>query len=166
MTHSGDQPNAPRKVLVVGMGNPDRGDDGIGTIVVRRLAGRLSGDVAVVERSGDVLSLIEDWAGFDALVLVDAVAPATARGRIHRLDLATEQLRRGMSFASSHALGVAETVELARTLALAPRDIVIYGVEGGSFVGGDSMAAEVEAVAEEVAQRVIVEVARLTQIVT
>jgi hydrogenase maturation protease len=156
---------APRKVLVVGMGNPDRGDDGVGALVVRCLAGRLPADVSLVGRSGDALSLIEDWAGFDALVCVDAAAPVTASvsipGRIHRIDLASDQLVREMSFASSHAFGVAEVIALARTLGLAPREMVVYGIEGACFDRGASMTPEVAAAAAAVAGRVVAEVGRL-----
>lgn len=152
---------APRKVLVVGIGNADRADDGIGAIVARGLAGRLPADVTVLVRSGDALSLIEDWAGFDALVLVDAASPAIARGRLHRIDLAMDELQRGRASASSHALGVADAIALARTLGLAPRDMVIYAVEGACFERGASMAMEVAAVVEEVIERVLIEVRRL-----
>ncbi|MDM8355496.1 hydrogenase maturation protease [Pandoraea communis] len=156
---------APRKVLVVGMGNPDRGDDGVGALVVRSVAGRLPADVSLVVRSDDALSLIEDWAGFDALVCVDAAAPVTMPGRIHRIDLASEQLVREMSFASSHAFGVAEAIELARTLGLAPRDMVVYAIEGACFDPGTPMTPEVAAAVDEVAGRVVAEVGRLRQTV-
>ena len=154
---------ASRKVLVVGLGNPDRGDDGVGAIVVRRLAGRLPSDVAIVVRSGDMLSLIEDWASFDALVCVDAAAPMGVPGRIHRIDLATDELPQDISSTSSHAFGIADAVALARALQLAPRDIVVYAVEGCCFNGGASVAPKVVAAAGEVADRIVAEVSRLRQ---
>lgn len=154
---------APRKVLVVGMGNPDRGDDGVGALVVRSLAGRLPADVSLVVRSGDALSLIEDWAGFDALVCVDAAAPVTMPGRIHRIDLASEQLVREMSFASSHAFGVAAAIELARTIGLAPREMIVYAIEGACFDRGAPITPEVAAAADAVAGQVVSEAERLRQ---
>ncbi|MGF6812950.1 hydrogenase maturation protease [Paraburkholderia sp. Clong3] len=163
MTRTVDQCGAPRKVLVVGMGNPDRGDDGVGALVVRSIAGRLPADVSLVVRSGDALSLIEDWAGFDALVCVDAAAPEATPGRILRIDLASEQLVREMSFASSHAFGVAEAIELARTLGLAPREMVVYAIEGVCFDRGAPVTPEVAAAVDEVAGRVVAEVERLRQ---
>lgn len=157
---------APRRVLVVGMGNPDRGDDGVGARVVRSIAGQLPADVSLVVRTGDVLSLIEDWAGFDALVCVDAAAPATLPGRVHRINLASEQLVREMSFTSSHAFGVAEAIELARALGLAPREMVVYAIEGACFDRGAPITPEVAAAADEVAGRVVAEVERLRRTVT
>lgn len=156
---------APRKVLVVGMGNPDRGDDGVGALVVRSAARRLPADVLLIVRSGDALSLIEDWAGFDALVCVDAAAPGAMPGRIHRIDLASERLVREMSFASSHAFGVAEAIELARTLGLTPREMVVYAIEGACFDRGAPITPEVAVAADEVAGRLVVEVERLRRTV-
>jgi hydrogenase maturation protease len=152
---------APRKVLVVGIGNPDRGDDGIGAAVAERLAGRLPDDVTLLARRSDMLALIHDWEGFDALVCIDAAAPMGAPGRVHRFDLAHDELPRELAFASSHALGLAEAIELARTLSLAPAEIVVYAVEGVSFDGGAPLSAVVAEAAPDVAGRVIEEVARL-----
>ena len=53
---------SPPKILVVAIGNPDRADDGVGALVATRLAGRLPSDVALVGLTGDILSVIEDWA--------------------------------------------------------------------------------------------------------
>lgn len=56
-TRSASSFAVPRNVLVVGLGNPDCGDDGIGALVALSLAGRLPADVPVVVRSGDMLAL-------------------------------------------------------------------------------------------------------------
>ena len=109
-----------RRVLVIGLGNPDRGDDAVGALVVRSLAGRLPGDVTLRERSGDMLALLDDWAGYDAVICIDAAAPSGAPGRIHRLDPAVDTLERDFAFASSHAYGLAEAVALAGQLGLMP----------------------------------------------
>ncbi len=161
MIASGNQDTAPRKVLVIGLGNPDRGDDGIGTRVVHDLVGTLPPDVTVLARRGDLLSLIEDWAGFDAVVCIDAAAPRGVPGRICRIDLNSAELPRDLTFTSSHALGLPEAIELARALALAPRQLIVYAVEGGSFEGGAPLAPAVAAAARVVADRVAAEVGRL-----
>ncbi len=156
-----DRGAGARKVLLVGLGNPDRGDDGIGPMVVRSLAGRLPGDVATELVSGDVLGLLAKWTGFDALVCVDAAAPMSEPGRIHRLDLATAELPRDACVTSSHGFGLAEAVALGRLLKTAPPDIVVFAVEGKQFVGGEPITPEVAAAARAAAERVAAEVERL-----
>ena len=149
---------------MVGLGNPDRGDDGIGAIVASRLAGRLPSDVAIVVRSGDMMSLIEDWARFRC---------AGMRGRrradggawSHSPDRSGDwrTCHTSISTTSSHGFGIADAVGLARALQLAPRDIIVYAVEGCCFNGGAPMTAEVAAAAGEVADCIVAEVSRLRQ---
>jgi len=157
------EPAAARKVLVACIGNPDRGDDGIGALVAEKLAGRLAAGTELAVRSGDMLSLIEDCAGADALVCVDAAAPMDEPGRIHRIDLAAEELPGELLATSTHGFGLAGAIGLARTLACAPPDIVIYGIEGSCFDAGAPMTPEVAAAAEAAAALIADEVRRLQE---
>jgi hydrogenase maturation protease len=155
-----------RSVRVIGIGNPDRADDGIGCLVARRLAGRLPADVAVLTRGGDVMDIGDDMAGIDALVCIDAAMPAGSPGRVSRIDLGTQALAASRSFTSSHGLGLAQAIALAQALGTASRDIVIYAIEGASFAPGATMTPGVAAVVEDVAARVIAEVGRLRRTLT
>ena len=152
-----------RKLLVIGLGNPDRGDDAVGAMIARSLAGRLPEGTTVRERAGDMLSLIDDWSAFDAVICVDAAAPAGNPGRIHRLDAAVDALEPDFAFASSHAYGLAEAVALARQLGLAPRDLIVYAVEGMSFDAGAPLTAPVAAALQPTADRVVEEAKRLVR---
>jgi hydrogenase maturation protease len=148
-------------VLIAAIGNPDRGDDGAGALVATRLAGRLPRDVAIVTRSGDMLSLFEDWAGIDAVVCIDAAGPMGVPGRIDRIDAAAGELPSGVSFASSHAFGLAEAIALAGALGSLPATVIVYAIEGACFDGGAAMTPEVTAAAAEVADRIVAELGRL-----
>jgi hydrogenase maturation protease len=152
-----------RSIVVIGIGNPNRGDDGIGAAVIGALGGRLPQEVRTLARSGDMLALMDDWAGFDAVVCVDAAAPAGAPGRIHRIDTAEEALPREIAYASSHAVGLAEAIDLARTLDRTPKALVVYAVEGQSFDNGAPLSPPVQASASAAADRVVAEVARLLE---
>jgi hydrogenase maturation protease len=144
-------------VLVIGIGNPDRGDDGIGPLVARRLKGHVPHGVSILERTGDALALIDDWAGRDAVVLVDASAPAGTPGRVHRIDLRADVLPPDVALSSTHALGVTEAVALADTLGLLPACVIAYAIEGADFTPGAPLSKEVAAVAGTVAARVAAE---------
>jgi len=154
---------AARRVLVAGLGNPDRGDDGIGPLVIKKLAGLLPADVAVAPANADVLTLMLEWADFDAVICVDAAAPLTTAGRIHRFNLATDDLPRDRPPASSHAVSLADAIKLSRVLRQAPRDIIVFAVEGASFAAGSAMGPDVAGAAADVVGRVVAEVIRLRQ---
>ncbi len=158
-----DHRGARPRIMVVGVGNPDRGDDGIGPLVARRLAPRLPADVALRVCRGDVLALIDGWAGYDALVCIDAAASMGIPGRIHRIDLGVAPLPRDLAPISSHACGIAEAVALARALDCAPSRIVVYAIEGSCFEAGAGLSREAVQAAHDVAIRIVDEVAALRQ---
>ena len=142
-------------ILVIGLGNPDCGDDGLGPLVAHKLADGDCAGARVMARAGDALALIEDWAGCETVLLVDAAAEISRLGSIHRIDLATEALPPGLSLSSTHAFGMADAIGLARTLGMLPPHVIIYAVEGVSFAPGAPMSAEVAAAADEVARHVV-----------
>jgi len=156
---SGD--SRPR-VLVAGIGNPDRGDDGVGPAVANRLRGSVPAGVRILERSGDVLALIEEWDGFFAVVVVDAAAPIGRPGRIHRLDLTGQALSVGLARSSTHAFGIAEAVELARNLGRLPGHLIAYLVEGERFEIGASLSPGVAEAVDRVAERILLELSRMS----
>jgi hydrogenase maturation protease len=152
-----------RRVLVAGLGNPDRGDDGVGVFVAKKLRGRLPCDIAKVVLIRDPLCLIDDLADYDALVCVDAAAPLGTPGRIVRMDLAEDDLPHDPTLVSSHAFGLAPAIELARVLLVAPRDMIVYAIEGSCFDAGAALTSRVAAAAAEAADCIVAEVDALRQ---
>ncbi len=150
--------------LVAAIGNPDRGDDGFGPAVARRLRGSVPAGVRLIERRGDVLALIEEWRGFSDVFVVDAAAPIGRPGRIHRLDLASQPFPEGFARSSTHAFGVGEAVELARRLGRLPPHLVAYLVEGERFDVGAPLSPPVAGTVDRVAERIRAELSALSDI--
>ena len=152
--------------MVIGLGNPDRGDDGVGALVIDALSGRLPDGVETMIRTGDMLALVDDWAGAHAVICIDAAAPVGAPGRIHRIDGLAGGLLPETGLASSHAFGLAEAIALAGVLGTAPATLIVYAIEGSNFDGGAPISAAVAGVVEESAERVIAEIALLRRLGT
>lgn len=150
--------DARSRILVAGIGNPDRGDDGFGPCVARRLRELRRPDVTIIERAGDVLALIDDWSDFDLVILVDAAANCGAPGMVHRIDLAHEDVPRDLSLGSTHAFGVAEAVALARALDRLPRQLLVYAVEASEFAYGANLSEPVAAAVSMVAERIVADI--------
>jgi hydrogenase maturation protease len=130
--------------VVIGIGNPDRGDDAAGLAVARRLAARRPAGVTVVEAGGGACGLLDAWRGGDAVVVVDATSGAGRPGSVHRYEVGRRPLPSAFRHASTHSLGLAAAVELARALGELPRRLVVVGLEGRDFEPGAPLSAEVE----------------------
>lgn len=98
------------RAVIVGIGQLAAGDDAIGMVVARVLAGRGFETRACADASV-VLALLE--AG-RRVVVVDAVVGGGPPGTVLRLD--PGDLAGGPAPLSSHGIGVAEAIELAGTL--------------------------------------------------
>jgi len=162
-------------VVVIGVGNALRQDDGAGLEVARRLRGRadaaetgvgaalaMPAELAVLEYEGEPLGLLELWEGARGAVLVDAIRSGAAPGTIHRVDASREPIPaplRGSS--STHAVGVGDAIELARALGRLPARVVVYGVEGACFDAGSGLSGEVEGVVDSLAEAVLREAREL-----
>jgi hydrogenase maturation protease len=147
---------------VIGVGNPWRGDDAAGLAVARHLRGTLPPEVEVLEREGEPTGLVDAWEGAEAVWLVDAVVSGATPGTVHRLDASVQELPAELVSASTHHLGIAEAVELARALGRLPARVVFYGIEAAGAEPGDELAPEVEAAVERVAAALREEVAGCT----
>jgi hydrogenase maturation protease len=133
------------RVVIVGVGNPLRGDDSVGLELARLAAVRADPSlIAVREQAGETLALIEQLNGYEAALLADALHGGAAPGLLHRFDLSEQPLPgRLRSSSSTHAVGIEEAIELARALGRLPRCVIVYGVEGASFQAGSPLSSPV-----------------------
>jgi hydrogenase maturation protease len=152
------------RIAVIGVGNEYRRDDGIGWAVATRLADRteerlLPIGTEVLLCDGDPARLITLWEGAALAIVVDA-APAHPGqpGRVHRLELNSEQLSQAGCRTSSHGLGLGDAVELARELDRLPGQLIVYAVEGADTSLGAGLSAPVAAVVEPLTRRIAHEI--------
>jgi hydrogenase maturation protease len=141
-------------IVVIGMGNPDRGDDGVGRAVARRLRDASPPGVEVRECAGEATALLASWEGADEVVLVDACRGVGPPGSVH-VFAATEIEHLGsdrLRYASTHSFGLVAAVGLARALGRLPSRLVVYAIEGGRFREGTELSPEADRAAHEVAE--------------
>lgn len=140
-------------MLVIGIGNTYRGDDGAGPAVLALLRAMQLPDVRLLECDGDCSTLLDAWQGSDTVVLIDAVSSSAPPGTIYHFDLLVQELPRDLSFQSTHAFGVAEALELGRVLNQLPASLTLYAVEGKCFATGTGLSDEVASAVQEVARQ-------------
>jgi hydrogenase maturation protease len=142
----------PVSVVVIGVGNDLRADDAAGLEVARRL--RDEPGIGVTAYQGEATELLELWSGADAVVVVDTVRTGGATGTIHRFDATSDPLPLPLHGSSSHAISVAEAIELARTLGRLPDRVIVYGIEGARFALTNELSDPVERAINPVADAV------------
>lgn len=117
-------------IRVIGLGSP-WGDDQAGWLAARALCGLFDGQrvqVSVLDRPGP--ALLEHWRKEDSVLLLDAVRGGGEAGSLCCLE-GDEIARLADAALSSHSLGLAECVALARTLNALPKRLCLLGLEVG-----------------------------------
>jgi hydrogenase maturation protease len=149
------------RVVVIGVGNRYRGDDGVGHRVIDRLSeeveeaqsqaghpsrpptGRLE-RTELHYSDGEPSRLVEQWDGADLAVVVDAVATGAEPGHVVVLDAAVDDLP-ARAATSSHAGGIGEAWALGSALDTLPGRLLVVGVEAASVHDGEGLTEPVYA---------------------
>lgn len=132
---AGSSPAAAGATLVVGLGNPILGDDGIGWCVAEAVQDRLT---AAGERQVEVdclalggLSLMERLVGYERAIVIDAIQTRDGRaGAVYVLPLEDlPDLSAGHTTAA-HDTSLQTALALGRSMGVSlPRDITVVAVE-------------------------------------
>lgn len=125
--------------MVIGVGNPTRGDDAAGIEVAKRMR-----NTKAYQQSSGSYQMMELWDGADEVIVVDAARSGAPPGTIHRIDPTKQSLPEGMLATSTHSVGVASTIEMARALGRLPERVTVYGIEVSDVNQGFGLSPEVE----------------------
>lgn len=140
-------------VRILGIGSPS-GDDQAGWLTVDALlAGGVPTaeiDIQKLDRPGaNLIPLLDDAAW---VILIDAMQSHEPVGHIRHFGADNwPAYRHGLS---SHGLGVLDALALARELGSLPSRLDLYGIEIGAANPGEPAGSEVQAAAQQLAQRI------------
>jgi len=119
------------RTLVLGIGNPILGDDGIGFHIAQELAKQIKDEnIDVKDTSADGLNLLELILGYDKLIVIDALMTKDEKvGEIYRLK--PENTGKPASVTvSPHHFNLATTIEIGKKLFAGqiPEEIIVFGI--------------------------------------
>ncbi len=144
------------RVVVIGVGDEFRRDDGAGPVVMRRLLTRVPRHVDLLACDGEPARL-EAWAGAALAIVVDTVrAEPPHPGRLHRLVLDrppggnTKETRMASDWARRRALALA--------LHRMPGRLIVHAVEAGDLAQGIGLTRPVAAAVDALADAVVREI--------
>ena len=155
------RPGQKSNILVIGIGNEFRGDDALGLHVARELRGRALEGVSVIEHAGEGLLLVDAWRDRECVIIVDAISSGSIPGTLRYFDASSAGLPQQFLRYSSHSLGVAEAIRLARRLQQLPPRVYVYGIEGHTFGIGTPLSPPVRKHIPELVETIVTRVGAL-----
>ena len=160
---SDSSPASQPESLIIGLGSPLRGDDGVGVRVVEALAERtLPAGVEVVDGGAQGLGLVSLMEGRRRVVFVDAADVGQAPGQFVRFTF--DDVRSGRvrllgdeHSISVHAAGLRDALLLAQALDCLPEETVIFGIQPGNLAWEEDLSPQVEAILPRLVEIVLAE---------
>ena len=117
------------KFLVIGLGNPLRGDDGLGLKVVENLKQKKLGrGISIIKAGTAPVNYLEEIKQAQNIIGVDAIQGGKKPGSIYQLTL--NDLNQQLSqYPTSHNYSLPQVVSLAKEIANRPKKSFFYGIE-------------------------------------
>lgn len=146
-------------LLVLGLGNPLRGDDGIGPRVIEALQGHaLPSGVDVIDGGTGGLAIVNLLSCRQRVIIVDAVNMGLPPGHVQRFTLDEARLVDDHTNLSAHGAGLREALVLAQALGLLPDEVVVFGVQPQSLDWKNGLTEPVEAVLSSIVDAILDEI--------
>jgi hydrogenase maturation protease len=151
-----DSSEEVKHVLILGLGNPLLGDEGIGVRVAEELKGlELPDGVTVVEGGTAGLGLLGLMEGYQRVIIIDAADMGHAPGRVVRFTPLEAQFKTAEAPLSLHQIGLGEVLTLAEALEVAPAELVIIGIQPGWVEAGAGLSPEVEGAIPQIIRMIL-----------
>lgn len=130
--------------LVIGIGQDFRRDDQAGPRVIEGLKNAALENVDLVLVSGESASLLTAWQGYKQVWVVDAVRAEATPGTLIRLDGLHQHVPDDWRQTSTHGVGLAHALALARVMDRLPPALIIWGIVGAEFGIGVAITPDVQ----------------------
>jgi hydrogenase maturation protease len=149
-------------ILVIGLGNPLRGDDGVGPRLVEELTRRgLPPGVTALDAGTGGLDLLPVLEGWQRVVLVDAADVGREPGQFVRFTPEQVRLAQTTDHLSLHNAGLGEILALANALRRTLPHMVVFGVQPAEVGWREGLSPAVETALPALADAVLEELAEI-----
>ena len=148
--------SAPRRIVVIGVGNLLQKDEGIGIHTVKALEEMEMPDNVTIIDGGTSPDILACTRGGDKLIIIDAARAGGEPGTIYRFqpdDIVAES----GEMLSVHELGVPQNLRLMLLSGDEPSEVIIIGIEPKEIDWGIELSPELEMKIPEIISVVIKE---------
>lgn len=126
-------------ILIAGVGNPYRGDDGVGIEIIKILHEQTNPNMVLFDAGTDGFSLLDQLALYPKALIVDAVFMGEKPGTVKIFTPKEAKLIIKNDALSTHGFGLAEILKLVDELALKTA-IKIVGIEPENISFGEGLS--------------------------
>lgn len=145
---------------MLALGNPLRGDDGLGAAVIDALRTMpLPGHITLCEGGTTGLETVLLLQGYERVLIVDAAEMGCLPGQWQAFTPDAVHLPVGdlASRGTVHYAGLAEALALAEALSLLPPEVLIFGVQPSAVGWSPGLSREVQAAVPLVCRAILEE---------
>jgi len=152
-----DEPG--RRTIVIGLGSPLMGDDGLGIVALERLRPFAPDTVELIDGGTWGMNLLHLVESADRLLLLDAIDAGKAPGE--PIELVDHEVPRYFAAKlSPHEIDLRDVLALAELRGALPGEIVALGVQPGEVQMGTELTAPVAAAIDALVERAVERLAR------
>lgn len=130
-------------IIIVGIGNPYRGDDAAGWAVIDALMERIGSIIKLVKQRGDIAELIDIFDQFKSVYLIDACQSQEPIGTWQRIDVKNQPITEGNSQTSTHGFSISQAISMAKNFNQLPDKLILYAISGDSYSISDKLSPPV-----------------------
>lgn len=146
-------------LVIITIGNPLRGDDGLSRALCDSLPPALSKAVCRFDL-GNYTNFIGDCLhGHSAAIIIDATQTGSAPGTVSLINLKEyADARHTLEVKASHGLSLADELRIAASSQTLPAKILFFGVEIESWGWSQSLSKTMEAMLSEITEKLASEI--------
>jgi hydrogenase maturation protease len=153
-----------KKLVVIGLGNPLRRDDGIGIVLLKKLVEykhELPQDIQYIDGGTGGMNILHLLVRFDIVFIIDAALFNAIPG-YGKLFTLQEIKNNRISFSpSTHESDILEIINLSKNLDEAPEHILFFGVQPKDTSVGTDLSKELQKNIEELFKKLMIELKKV-----
>ena len=152
------------KILVCGIGNKLKKDDGIGPYVAEQLAQRsMPSNVSVSDFGTSGFKTALEIGQYDKVIFVDAIQRGNEPGHVHRATLSKEDFKGSPSLSSCvvsfHESDLKKILSTAVRINTYPKQVIVLGCEPKDLSFGMGLSPEVQKAVDKIIDLILAEIA-------
>jgi len=151
----GMNPSTRHPIVIIGIGDSLRRDDGVGPLVIDACTYEPIAECDLVEIDGTATHIVDAWETRDLAIVVDAICTGDAAGTVHEVVIEdVPGTPRPAVLSTCGYTGVAEALRVGHAQQRLPNALVILGIEPGDLKQGFGLSPAVSASMEKLVGKV------------